>query len=283
MNRNYLAIALMTVSAIGFTACSNNYQTGSGASTGAVPASSSPVIVKAQNKNSTDKDRSGWSYAGNTGPEYWGDSEEASACKIGQEQSPINIQRVTATTTSAPTINYSQAANIRIHDNNHTIVYTPTTPNNTITLDNERFELKQFHYHTPSEHQFGNQNYPAEIHFVHANSAGNLAVIGVMLENGQANDVMRILLNGTQLSSENEVEFTANNVNLAALIPAMPSFYHYAGSLTTPPCSEKVQWYVTKQSLQLANDQLAIMTDLYEGNNRPIQAQGSRTVELLSK
>ncbi len=280
MKYQHLAVTFITASALAVTACSNSYKTGDSMATVNTPTSSSPVVVKAKNKSDTN--HAGWSYVGNTGPEFWGDDEEASACKIGQEQSPIDIKRVTATTTSAPAINYSQTANVRVHNNGHTIVYTPTTQDNTITLNNERYDLKQFHYHTPSEHQFSSQNYPAELHFVHANSAGNLAVIGVMLENGQANDVMRIILNGTQLSNENEVEFTANKVDLSALIPAMPTFYHYAGSLTTPPCSEKVQWYVTKQPLQLASDQLAIMTDLYEGNNRPVQPQGSRTVEQLS-
>ncbi len=282
MNHRYLVTAIMTVSVMGFTACSNSYQTKQ------IPNDANPVIVdqgtgKQSTEQSPDNSAVSWSYTGGTGPEYWGDVEDAEACKIGQEQSPIDITRVTASATEAPAINYSQSADLRINDNGHTIVYTPTTAENTIRINNESFELKQFHYHTPSEHQFGSQNYPAEIHFVHANNEGNLAVVGVMLEQGQANSAMRVLLDGTQLSAKNKAEFTANKVDLSGLIPAMPTFYHYQGSLTTPPCSEKVQWYVTKEPLKLANDQLAIMTDLYEGNNRPIQPQGARKVEQLGK
>lgn len=274
MHRHYLITAITAVSLIGLSACSNTYKVAN------ERATTKPIIIEQSNEADN---HAGWSYSGDTGPEYWGDVEGASSCKIGQEQSPINIARVTASAKDAPAFNYSQAANLRITDNGHTVVYTPATSNNHITIDNESFELKQFHYHTPSEHQFGGQNYPAEVHFVHANNAGNLAVVGLMLEQGAANGIMRILLNGTQLSSENQVEFTANKVNLSALVPAMPTFYHYKGSLTTPPCSEQVQWYVVKQPLALASDQLAIMTDLYQGNNRPIQPQGSRTVEQVSK
>ncbi len=269
MKRHYLAVAILAVSTVSFTACSTNSQTSKEAAT-----NTSPIIVKEDGHVS-------WSYTGDTGPEYWGDIEEASACKIGQEQSPINITRAVASASKAPTFNYSQSASLSIIDNGHTVVYTPTTDDNTINLNNERFELKQFHYHTPSEHQFGGQTYPAEIHFVHANNAGNLAVVGVMLMQGQENSIMSSLLEDTKLSAKNKAEVISSRVNLAALIPTAPTFYHYAGSLTTPPCSEQVQWYVTKEPLAVASHQLAALSDLYEGNNRPIQPQGSRKVEQI--
>ncbi|MBU5615708.1 carbonic anhydrase family protein [Psychrobacter sp. TAE2020] len=278
MQVRFLAVSILAVGALSLTACNNSSQI----IKGAAPSTSS-IKAASTHKNNKDSTHPSWSYAGHTGPEYWGDIKDASACSIGQQQSPVDITKVTATKTEIPTINYLKTADLIINDSGHTVVYTPTTQDNTITLNNERYELKQFHYHTPSEHQFGGQNYPAEIHFVHANSAGNLAVVGVMLKQGSANSTLATLLNGSQLSAANKVDFTAHNVDLSALIPAMPTFYHYDGSLTTPPCSEQVQWYVTKQPLELAGDQLAIMTDLYEGNNRPVQPQGSRTVEQISQ
>ncbi|WP_218689734.1 carbonic anhydrase [Psychrobacter sp. BF1] len=278
MQVGFLTVSILAVAALSLTACNNS----SPILKGAAPSTSS-VKAASAHKNNKDSAHPSWSYAGHTGPEYWGDIKDASACSIGQQQSPLDITKVTATKTETPTISYLQTADLIINDTGHTVVYTPTTQDNTITLNNERYELKQFHYHTPSEHQFGGQNYPAEIHFVHANSAGNLAVVGVMLKQGSANSTLAALLTGSQFSAANKVDFTAHNVNLSALIPAMPTFYHYDGSLTTPPCSEQVQWYVTKQPLELAGDQLAIMTDLYEGNNRPVQPQGSRIVEQISQ
>ncbi|WP_299184832.1 carbonic anhydrase family protein [uncultured Psychrobacter sp.] len=274
MNRHYLATAVLAVSTLGFSACTNHEALTD------QPTDNNVTVVTPQDNNSVHHPK--WSYEGNTGPEYWGDVEGASACKIGKQQSPINIKEVTASSTAAPVINYAQSANIRIHDNGHTVVYTPTTEDNAIMVENERYVLKQFHYHTPSEHQIGSQSYPGEIHFVHANSEGNLAVVGIMLQIGEANDVLRVLLNGTELTTQNDDEYTANGVDLSALAPVMPTFYHYDGSLTTPPCSEQVQWFVSKKPLTLASDQFAIMSDLYEGNNRPIQPQGARKVEQLN-
>lgn len=276
MQPQFLTVTIIVVSTMALTACTSNYKAVKEQTTDTSVA----VVTPNQQNNSVHHPR--WLYTGDTGPEFWGDVEGASACKIGKEQSPINITKVTTSSVGAPVINYSQSTDVRIHDNGHTIVYTPTTNNNTILLNNDSYALKQFHYHTPSEHQIGGQNYPGEIHFVHANSKGNLAVIGVMLQIGKANEVLRILLNGTELTVANDDEFTANKVDLSALAPALPTFYHYSGSLTTPPCSEQVRWYVSKQPLTLAGDQFAIMSDLYEGNNRPIQTQGSRTVEQLS-
>lgn len=274
MKRNFLTVAIISASAIGFSACSSNYK-----ATEQAPTPTSPVVAESQNKDDT---QASWSYAGDTGPAYWGDVEGATTCGIGQEQSPIDIKTVTASAKDAPTINYSQSASLNITDNGHTIVYTPSTSENTITINNEPFELKQFHYHTPSEHQFGSQHYPAEVHFVHANSAGNLAVMGVMLTPGQPNEVVEILLNGTKVSTQYKTDFMANNIDLSAIIPAMPIFYHYEGSLTTPPCSEQVQWYVAKEPLELAPAQIATMASLYEGNNRPVQSLGNRKIEQLS-
>ncbi len=265
MNRRFLVVTLMIVIAMSVTACTSTYQT-----------------LKQQPADTTSAHHPKWSYAGNTGPEFWGEVKGANVCKTGKKQSPIDITKVTASSVSAPIITYSQSTTVRIQDNGHTVVYTPITEDNTITLHHERYVLKQFHYHTPSEHQFGGQNYSGELHFVHANSENELAVIAVMLQIGQNNENLRVLLDGTQLTAENDTEFTANKVDLSALISTAPTFYRYSGSLTTPPCTEQVQWYVSKQPLSLASAQFSVLLDLYSGNNRPIQPQSHRVVKQLS-
>lgn len=273
MTRHYLTAAMIAISAVSLTACTSTSQQ----STQTATTNSTPI------NNATVKDvhHPKWSYTGDNGPESWGDVEGASTCKIGSAQSPINITKVMTSAATAPVINYRQASNIRIHDNGHTVVYTPKTEENSIRLNGDTYVLKQFHYHTPSEHQFGGQNYPGEIHFVHANSKGNLAVIGVMLEIGKANELLKPLIKGTKLTGENDDEIIIA-MNLSALAPAAATFYHYAGSLTTPPCSEQVQWYVSKQPLVLDRAQFSVLSDLYDGNNRPVQQQGNRKVHQLS-
>ena len=278
MTRHYLTAAMLAISAVNITACTSITQQSAQTAT---PNTTSIKNVAGDNTATKDVHHPKWSYTGHNGPESWGDVEGASTCKIGSAQSPINITKVTTSAATAPVVNYRQASNIRIHDNGHTVVYTPTTEENSIRLNNDTYVLKQFHYHTPSEHQFGGQNYPGEIHFVHANSRGNLAVIGVMLEIGKANELLKPLIKGTQLTSENDDEIITA-MNLSALAPAAATFYHYAGSLTTPPCSEQVQWYVSKQPLTLDRAQFAVLSDLYDGNNRPVQSQGDRKVQQLS-
>ena len=277
MTRHYLTAAIIAVNTLSIAACTT--QTVSQIATSNSNSAGKNAIGK--DKSNTDVHHPKWSYTGHTGPESWGDVEGASICKVGQAQSPINISRVTTNASRPPVVNYRQASNIRIHDNGHTVVYTPTTEDNSIRLNNDTYVLKQFHYHTPSEHQFGGKNYPGEIHFVHANSKGNLAVIGIMLDIGNPNDVLRPLIEGTLRTAQTDDE-VLTTMNLSALAPAAATFYHYAGSLTTPPCSEQVQWYVSKQPLTLASAQFTVLSDLYDGNNRPVQSQGNRTVQQLS-
>ena len=279
MNCHYLTAAMIAASTITIAACTTSTQNINQTAT----SNNDNINKTVASKNTTGKDvhHPKWSYSGETGPESWGDVEGANTCKIGQAQSPINISRATNSTATVPVVNYRQLSNIRIHDNGHTVVYTPTTEDNSIRLNNETYVLKQFHYHTPSEHQFGGKNYPGEIHFVHANSQGNLAVIGVMLNIGNTNNELQPLIKGTLRTTNNDDE-VITVMNLKALAPTSATFYHYAGSLTTPPCSEQVQWFVSKQPLTLASSQFAVLSDLYDGNNRPIQPQGSRTVQQLS-
>lgn len=271
MTLHYLKATMIAACVISLSACSTTSQNTSQTAT---PSSSNTAINEVHHPK--------WSYAGNTGPESWGDVEGASICKIGQSQSPINISRVTASAATAPAVNYRQLSSIRIYDNGHTVVYTPTTEDNNIRLNDDTYVLKQFHYHTPSEHQFGGKNYPGEIHFVHANSQGNLAVIGMMLDMGNTNTSLQPLIEGTLRTTQNDDE-VITAMNLEALAPTAATFYHYAGSLTTPPCSEQVQWFVSKQPLALSSSQFTVLSELYDGNNRPIQSQGNRTVQQLSQ
>lgn len=284
MNRHYLTAAIIAVSTMTVSACTTqNANQTAVLNNNSIDKNEASKLTTVKNTTVKDAHHPKWSYSGDVGPESWGDVEGANICKTGQAQSPINISRVTTKTSAAtaPMINYRQLSSIRIHDNGHTVVYTPTTEDNSIRLNNDTYVLKQFHYHTPSEHQFGGQSYPGEIHFVHANSQGNLAVIGVMLDIGNSSEALRPLIEGTLRTTQNDDE-VITAMNLSALAPSAATFYHYTGSLTTPPCSEQVQWYVSKQPLTLASTQFAVLSDLYDGNNRPIQSQGSRTVQQLS-
>jgi carbonic anhydrase len=127
-----------------------------------------------------------WSYEGQEGPAHWGDiSQEYSECKLGRNQSPINITHAIKGDLSKLDIQY-QAGGDRIINNGHT-VQVNYAPGSTLSLDGHTYELKQFHFHTPSENQIEGKNYPMEGHFVHADTEGNLAVLAVMFDGKDSN------------------------------------------------------------------------------------------------
>ncbi|WP_019673261.1 carbonic anhydrase [Psychrobacter lutiphocae] len=218
-----------------------------------------------------------WSYTGETAPQYWGNIEGYEVCKTGQEQSPVNITKVEASSLAAPKIQFKNS-DMKVVDNGHTIVYTPTKSNNITTINGETYTLQQFHYHTPSEHQFSGTYYPGELHFVHANADGDLAVVGVMLNPSAATDQLTSLVTSSEAASRTGKEALAENININALIPANSAFYHYDGSLTTPPCSEKVDWYVVDTPLSVSEKDLGVLKVLYPNNNRPVQPLGHRKI-----
>ncbi|MFB2539631.1 MULTISPECIES: carbonic anhydrase [unclassified Acinetobacter] len=225
-----------------------------------------------------------WGYANHqVPPEKWGDAEVNRLCKAGQAQSPIDVHTVTRVAAGSPNqvtlSTHYQADDFDIKNNGHTIVFNTKNPNlNTLELNGTTYKLLQFHYHIPSEHTVMNTYYPLEIHFVHANDAGNLAVIGVLVKNGNKNNDLDGIINNLPIS---DTSHTLASLNVAHLMPKDSATYTYNGSLTTPPCSEQVHWLLKATPIQASAEQLSVLSKLYDGNNRPIQPQGNRTVYMV--
>ncbi|WP_227429617.1 carbonic anhydrase [Psychrobacter sp. I-STPA6b] len=233
--------------------------------------------------NTTDAHIPLWSYdEGLTGPAHWGSSIDAhSVCRTGVKQSPINITQASGSTETAPITHYTPS-DVDVKNNGHTIVFTLDNDDNTLMIHGEKYTLKQFHYHTPSEHQIAGVNYPAVIHFVHANDKEELAVIGVMLNpTGENTALTKLIQTGIEATQAHNT-ITIHNVDINKLLPTNSPYYHYSGSLTTPPCSEQVQWFVMTKPLAVSQSTLATMIQMYHDNNRPVQPVGSRTVEVIN-
>lgn len=228
-------------------------------------------------KSSTHGDTH-WEYEGENGPEYWGALKpEFSACQTGEEQSPIDINRDAKVLTNHLKFNYQKSLPT-IVDNGHTIqVNFPG--GSQVAVNGKVYEFKQFHFHSPSEHTINGVSYPLEFHFVHANAKGNLAVLGVMVERGQASDEFNKLI--TNLPEPGEKESKPEiKLNLTEFYPKMKATYHYPGSLTTPPCSEGVNWNVFKNPIQMSEEQIQKFKDRYFRNNRPTQPLNHRIIGL---
>lgn len=216
-----------------------------------------------------------WAHAGKHGPAHWG--EVAATCRIGQQQSPVNIhtQKAKKGTLPALAVHWDKATG-EVVNNGHTIQVN-LTPGSYLELDGTRYDLAQFHFHTPSEHQLNGKSGPLEIHFVHKTAEGKLAVVGVMVKTGAESAPLKPLFANLPATQEvkNQLE-----VDPAALLPAKLEYFTYQGSLTTPPCSEGVRWMVLETPIAASKAQIAAFRKLFPQNARPIQPLHARTIEL---
>ena len=224
-----------------------------------------------------------WSYEGATGPANWSQLDKAyEACLEGSKQSPIDITNAKAANLSDLTFNYSPTA-ASVVNNGHTIE-VDVTPGDTMTTKGITYGLAQFHFHGPSEHTVGGKAYPLEVHLVHrsldpADASGKLAVVGVLISEGEENAAFKAVIDNLP-TEENKPKTIAAPIDPKAMMPAIQATYRYDGSLTTPPCSEGVDWNVMAQPVTMSKAQIAAITaKFHEPNNRPIQKLGSR--ELL--
>jgi carbonic anhydrase len=208
---------------------------------------------------------------------HWGDLEAGFAhCKNGKAQSPINLEKA-QTGPLAPMAFKYQDASLSIVNNGHTIqVNLPK--GSSARIGGQEYELLQFHFHGPSEHRVDGQSFPLEVHFVHKNKAGELAVVGVFLTEGKANPALQKMWGHLPKDVNKEQKVEAVKINPATLLPAGKTHYHYNGSLTTPPCSEKVNWNVMADPVEISKEQIAQFQALYKNNARPVQPMHGRAL-----
>ncbi|WP_439443593.1 carbonic anhydrase [Listeria aquatica] len=194
--------------------------------------------------------------------------------EAGDSQSPINIE--TAKTEQMKDegkieLNYSKTVVDEV-DNGHSIQVDDT---GSAVIDGRKFDLEQFHFHAKSEHTVNNEHYPIEVHFVNQAQDGRLAVIAVFFKEGKDNAAFQTVLDNIKAGEKADV---ADEVNATQMIPANKTYYHYIGSLTTPPLSENVEWYVMKNPVEVSKAQIVAFNKYYDSNNRKIQPLNGRTV-----
>ena len=217
-----------------------------------------------------------WEYSGEAGPAKWASlTPEYGQC-AGSNQSPVNLTALVEAELAPLQFHYLPGGKTLVN-NGHT-VQVNYAPGSTLELDGMHFELKQFHFHAPSENLIEGRSYPLEGHLVHANDKGELAVVAVMFEAGRANPA---LSQAWQALPAKAGETRALKVPLSAeqLLPTQRDYYRFSGSLTTPPCSEGVRWLVMKQPVQVSQAQIdAFKAVMHHPNNRPVQPLNGRLV-----
>ena len=218
-----------------------------------------------------------WDYGKERGPQHWGDLKtEFAPCKVGHRQSPIEIQKTEKADLPAIQFDYKPSP-LRIVDNGHTIMVS-YEPGSTIRVGEAQYKLTQFHFHRPSENRIHGKTYDMELHLVHADDAGHLAVVSVLLEHGMENPLVRELWKDIPSEKEKEILLEDVQINVADLLPADRGYYTYEGSLTTPPCSESVTWLVLKRPVPISAEEVARFSKLYRHDARPTQPLYDRVV-----
>ncbi|MBW7897422.1 Carbonic anhydrase precursor [Candidatus Brocadiaceae bacterium B188] len=198
--------------------------------------------------------------------------------EVGERQSPIGI----SITEKGPleSINfYYYPAPLKIINNGYTIQIKYGS-GSYITVGNTRYELMQFHFHHPSELIINGQSYPMEAHLVHKAADGKLAVIGVLMKEDKGNDFIKTLWKHFPKEGENEVVSIGQKIDANQLLPAnVIKYYHYSGSLTTPPCSEIVNWFILKTPITISKVQADTFKSIFKKSARPIQPRHGRIVK----
>jgi carbonic anhydrase len=266
MMRRYLSTPLLLLAAISLLGCNENNENNGGHE------------QQGHGSHEQQKHGSHWGYSGEEGPEHWGElNPDYVACAAGKNQTPINITGMVEAELPALVLDYKVEGGQEIVNNGHTIQVN-YAPGSTITVDGIAFELLQFHYHSPSENNIDGKSYPMEVHFVHKDKDGNLAVLALMYEEGAENQELQKAWGEMPQAAGQKANLKAA-VSAGALLPSNTDYYRFNGSLTTPPCSEGVRWLTLKAHSTASKQQIeAFQHVMHHPNNRPLQPLNSRVI-----
>ena len=221
-----------------------------------------------------------WGYEGHEGPTNWGDlSHDYAMCKSGKSQSPIDITSSAAAKLADIKFSY-KATPIDVVNNGHTIQVN-YAKGSTLNVGGKTYKLLQFHFHSPSEHKVNGKPYDMVAHLVHQAADGQLGVVGVMMTVGKANPVIGSIWSNMPKTA-GEQNTVKDTVNVADLLPANHSYFNYSGSLTTPPCSEGVNWMVMQTPIDVSAEQVAGFTSIFAKSVRPVQPVNGRIIHATN-
>jgi carbonic anhydrase len=233
-----------------------------------------PGVVKAQWKTP-------WDYAGPRGPAHWSALDPAYAACDGHEQSPIDIRATMTADLPALRFEYASGPLEGLTDNGKTIRVNYHAPRNEnfLIVGGDRYRLTQFHFHRPAEELVGGKQYDMVLHLMHEASDGRVAGVAVLLTAGRANAAVERLRDHMPNVVGREDSVPGVDIDPAALLPRTPGYYTYSGSLTAPPCTEGVTWFVLKTPVELSAAQIAAFAKRYPHDVRPVQPLNGRVVK----
>ena len=223
-----------------------------------------------------------FAYSGDNGPGFWGETPGWEACagtSRTQRQSPIDIDRIVVDRHLGRLQLLLNETPLALTNNGHTIE-EEYEPGSSLTVDGVTYGLSQFHFHTLSEHTVAGQHAALELHAVFADPASdNKAVVGQLFVIGKTNRfIAELLTQGLPTKSGDEVTVPSQMINVAGALTNTSRYYTYPGSLTTPPCTETVTWFVLHEYAQLSSAQFDAFRHILGNNFRPLQERNGRTI-----
>jgi carbonic anhydrase len=220
-----------------------------------------------------------WSYGGGDGPDKWGalDSHYA-VCGGGPFQSPIDFKSADARAHHTDLHIEYIGAKLRALNNGHTVQLNAEEEDDRLLVNGHAYKLIQLHIHAPSEHRFGGETFPMEVHFVHIDEYDHLAVLGLPLKVGAENPILKPLFDDLPEYTGKPEPRPVEQLDLPSLVPDETHFFHYQGSLTTPPCTENVQWFVLETPAEVSQEQVDAFLAVVHENSRPAQPMNNRVL-----
>lgn len=220
-----------------------------------------------------------WGYSGEEGPEHWASMDDAFAtCGIGKHQSPIDIEN--AVSKDLPPLQFAyRAVPLKVTDTGHSFQVNVPALSGGITVGADHYDLVQFHFHQPSEEVIKGRHYAMVAHLVHQNAKGELAVVAVMIQQGETNSFLKSVFDNFPAQGKQESSIAGARLNLSDFIPQRQGYFTFSGSLTTPPCSENVRWFELKSPVEASSAQIKQFSSRYPNNARPTQALNGRVIE----
>lgn len=219
-----------------------------------------------------------WGYTGDGAPKHWGDlSPDYVLAKSGKEQSPVDLSE--AVLTNLPELQFEyHPSKLDLVYNGHTVKEVEDKASS-VTVHDDEFILQQFHFHSPSEHTVDGEHSPMEMHLVHQSEDGKVAVVAVLIEEGEDNPAFDAVWDYLP-SDANRERKSPTTVDAAALLPKSRQYFRYPGSFTTPPCTEDVLWLVLKTPVELSRKQIEKFREIIHGNNRTVQPRNERAITI---
>jgi carbonic anhydrase len=215
-----------------------------------------------------------WSYDGESGPGHWAELDaDFGTCAAGTDQSPIDLPAAVPAPSTSIRLSTADAEG-DVFDSGHAVEIESDGKGDTLTYAGTEFDLQQAHAHVPSEHTVNGEPAAAELHLVHADAAGNLLVLGILVTEGEASVALTPFVD----AAAHPRDLEDVSVDVAGLLPQDLVHYEYSGSLTTPPCTENVQWVVLGTPISMSAEQIDVLQAVHSHNARPTQVLGERVV-----